>query len=272
MMKRNLFILGFSIFLAFQTAQSEQDAPFQPVKLIDIPTAGAIAKGRYMLDFKFFGDGGISTAIGAGITNRFSFGIAYQLMRFIGGDDIAGQSFPGIFVKYRLMEESYYMPGLALGFDSQGDGPFYRKRDGDQYPRFYFKSKGFYAALSKSYLFLGQPLGLHYEINYSIIDNQAVSEAATEDGRPTNRIINMGIGLDKSINDEISLLAEYDIALDDNHRRDPLKGYLHAGVRWALVRNFALEVDLKDILGNKRMNGDNQSLNREVRIVYSDKF
>ncbi len=272
-MKRILSILVLSLFfLSYNLSDAQSNAMFQPVKLIDMHTAGALQKGSYNLDFKFFADGGISSAVGVGITNRFSIGIAYELMRVIGLNPIKGQAFPGGMIKYRLMEESYYLPGFALGFDSQGSGIFFRRSDGDYYPRFYFKSKGFFGSLSKSYLFLGQPLGLHYEINYSTVDNQASSESATSTGDPTNRIINMGFGLDKSINEELSIMSEYDFALDDNHRRNPLKGYLNACLRWSIVSNFAIELDFKDIFENKVFEGENQPMNREVRIVYVDKF
>jgi hypothetical protein len=269
-MKHPIRFPALFILLLSALAAAEQ-APFQPVKLIDMPTAGALLKAQYSLDFKFFADGGLSTAVGVGITNRFSIGVAYELMRIIGQRGIRGQAFPGGFVKYRLMEESYYLPGLALGFDSQGSGVFYRKSDGDYYPRFYFKSKGFFAALSKSYLFLGQPLGLHYEINYSAVDNQAESEGHNAEGG-SNRSVNMGLGLDKSFNDELSTMVEYDLALDDNHTHNPFKGYLNACVRWSIVKNFAIELDFKDILENKVIAGATQDMNREVRIVYIDKF
>jgi hypothetical protein len=257
---------------AARAAAEPPASAFQPVKLIDMPTAGSLQKGAYGLDFKFFSEGGISSAVSVGLTNRFSFGLAYELMRVIGQMPIKGQAFPGGMVKYRIMEESYYLPGLALGFDSQGSGVAYRRSDSTLFPRFYFKSKGFFAAASKSYLFIGQPLGLHCEINYSVIDNQAASEGKTPAGDPSNRSLNLGLGLDKSINEELSIMAEYDFALDDNHRTDPLKGYLNACVRWSIVKNFAIELDFKDILEEKRIGSEYQDMAREMRIVYADKF
>ena len=263
-MKNALLLLCLAGLAA---AQTETGTQFQPRKLIDMHTAGALPRGTYELDFKFFAEGGVSTFVGVGLTNRFSLGLAYALMRLIGDQDIRGQSFPGAMVKYRLMEESYYMPGLALGFESQGSGKFYRKTESDfggnsYYPRFYFKSKGLFAVLSKSYLFLGQPLGMHVEANYSVVDNSAHS----------NRCMDVSIGADKSLNDEISLMCEYDLALDDNHTRNPLRGYLNACLRWAVVKNFVLEVDFKDLLENKEFEGALPGLMREVRIVYVDKF
>ncbi|MFH0921270.1 MAG: hypothetical protein V1913_13035 [Fibrobacterota bacterium] len=265
-----LFALAGLLF-----AQTESGSKFQPRKLIDMHTAGALPRGCYELDFKFFAEGGLSTFVGVGLTNRFSIGIAYAMTGVIGNTDIRGQSFPGGFIKYRLMEESYYLPGLAIGFDSEGAGKFYKKfekiGDNTYFPRFYFKSKGLFGVLSKSYLLLGQPLGLHAEVNYSAVDNQAETEGAL-DGAPSNRVLNGSIGIDKSINDELSLMCEYDLGLDDNHDRNPFHGYLNACVRWAVVKSFVLEIDFKDLLENKDVQGTHPGLMREMRIVYVDKF
>jgi hypothetical protein len=235
----------------------------QPRKLIDCHTAGALPKSHYDFDFRFFGRGGIATGIGVGLTDRFSLGISYQVMRLMGQDKVRFQSFPGGLAKYRLIEESYYLPGLALGFDSQGGGEFYT--EGEYYPRFYFKSKGFFGALSKSYLLAGHPLGFHAECSYSIVDNQAESE--TE-----NRNMNVGVGMDLCLNEELSVLAEYDAALDDNDTRDIRYGYLNAAVRWAIFRSFIVELDFKDILENKELAGEYQKTARTVRIVYVGRF
>jgi hypothetical protein len=265
------FVLGCVLCAIGSVASFAQgSSPYQPQRLIDLPTAGTLNKGNYSLDFKFFSEGGVATLVGVGLTDRFSIGIGYELMRVIGNHAVRGQSFPGGMLKYRIMEESYYLPGLALGFESQGSGDFYKQ--GDLFPRFYFKSKGFFAGLCKSYLFLGQPLGFHAEVNYSAVDNQAESEAPPADGGPSNRCLNGGIGLDKSINQELSILAEYDLALDDNHTRNPLRGYLNAAVRWSIVRNLAIELGFKDILENKVIGDETQDMLREVRIVYIDRF
>jgi hypothetical protein len=238
------------VLLGLSNAQS--GTQIQPRKLIDCHTAGALPKGYFDIDFKFFSEGGINSSIGVGLTNRLSLGISYQIMRLIGQRSIKVQSFPGGLFKYRLMEESYYLPGLALGFDSQGSGEFH-KEDGLK-PRFYYKSKGFFAAISKSYLFLSQPLGFHVECNYSIVDNQADAEEA-------NRSVNLGVGLDKSLNEELSIMCEYDFALDDNYDQNLLKGYLNACFRWA-----------KRLYNPATGNSIPQDMSREVRIVYIDNF
>jgi hypothetical protein len=239
--------------------------------LIETHTAGAIPKGHFDLDFKFFEEGGIGAGVGVGITDRLNIGIAYQIMRLIGQERVGWQPFPGGQVKYRLVEESYYFPAIALGFDSQGSGPFYHH---DSLPdRFYFKSKGFFGAVSKGYLFLGIPFGLHGELNYSAVENQVEGERDSP-----NNALNFALGLDLSLNEEISGMVEYDAAIDDNYTNNPLKGYLNACFRWAVVKGFVLEIDFKDILEHKAahtLNGGpwgTGGMVREARIVYLEKF
>ena len=74
----------------------------------------------------------------------------------------------------------------------------------DSTKRFQNKSVGAYAAVSKNYEFLGL-LGLHGGINYSF-------ETGDGDKDP-----NFFVGVDKSINPELTLMAEYDFALNDNY-------------------------------------------------------
>ncbi|OGS37240.1 MAG: hypothetical protein A2293_16740 [Elusimicrobia bacterium RIFOXYB2_FULL_49_7] len=261
------------IFLLTSTLFSSENTGIhvQPRKLINCLTAGSLPKGHYDVNFNFSQGGSLNSAIDVGLTNRLSLGIAYQVMGLIGQDDIRGQSFPGGFLKYRLIEESYSFPAFALGFESQGSGYFFKKSMSEYYfPRFYYKSKGLFASLSKSYLLIGMPLGFHLEGNYSFIDNQADSELK-------NRHPDVSCGMDIGINDEISLLIEYDAALDDNNTRNPLKGYLNTGLRWFIVSSLVIEIDLIDLLENKDMidefgNKHAQEMSREVRISYIDRF
>ncbi|MBL8027313.1 MAG: YjbH domain-containing protein [Fibrobacteres bacterium] len=247
-------------------------APIQPIRLVDQPTAGTYGKGQYGLGINFFDEGGIAYSFGLGITDRFSLGVAHQIMGAIGSGKPKLQSIPGVQLKYRIVEESYYLPGMAIGLETQGTGNYYNKRDGDNYLRFQFKSKGLYGAISKSYLFLGQPLGFHFLANYSVVDNQADAESATIDGKPSNRIVDFAFGIDKSFNEELSVLAEYDFALDDNHTRNIGKGYLNAAIRWMIFPSFTLEVAVKDMLLNKELPVSTDGVLREVRIFYTNKF
>jgi hypothetical protein len=265
-MKRLFLPLFCTAVLASTVLADQTGTQIQPRKLIDAHTAGSLPKGYYDVGFGFFSGGGLNTAINVGLTNRLSIGIAYQVMGLIGQDEVRGQSFPGGFFKYRLMEESYSLPAIAFGFDSQGGGPFYKKSMSEEFfPRFYYKSKGLFAAISKSYLFIGQPFGIHLESNYSVVDNQAESE---ED----NRYPNFTLGFDQTINDELSLVTEYNLGLDDNNDRDIRDGLWNAGIKWSLIKTLVIEIDFIDMLSHKKIFDISQDMSREVRITYIDRF
>ena len=46
------------------------------------------------------------------------------------------------------------------------------------------------------------------------------------------------------------------------------KGYLNAGIRWAISSNLMLEINLNDI----NQNTEAEYTNREVKIMYSESF
>jgi len=149
------------------------------------------------------------------------------------------------------------MPALAIGFNSQGYHGYLSGVD-----RYELKSTGFYAVLSKNYQFLGN-LGLHAGINYSL-------ETGDGDDDP-----NLFFGIDKALGDEISLMVEYDTALNDNNSNDPDlvarhgRGYLNAGLRWTFADQFHIEFDVNNLLRNKRTV---DTVSREIKVVYIEYF
>ena len=85
-------------------------------------------------------------------------------------------------------------------------------------------------------------------------------------------------GFDKELNRSFSLLVEYDAALNDNleqnnYRFDEItfgkgKGYLNAGIRWAMSSNLMLEINFNDI----NQNTNSEYTNREIKVMYSESF
>ena len=80
-----------------------------------------------------------------------------------------------------------------------------------------------------------------------------------------------------------SFLLEYDAAMNDNFKVDngfnlfgEGKGYLNAGLRWTIAENLMLEIDFKDISKNyiskENMDGEKEYSNRELKIIYFEKF
>ena len=91
--------------------------------------------------------------------------------------------------------------------------------------------------MSKNWNLLGN-LGLHAGFCKSLSEN--------DDG---DNDVNFFFGIDKELNRSFSLLLEYDAALNDNNYdlNDITfgrgKGYLNAGLRWAINPNLMVEIN-----------------------------
>ena len=71
------------------------------------------------------------------------------------------------------------------------------------------------------------------------------------------------------------MLVEFDAALNDNNYKiDDIngfgrgKGYLNAGIRWAVSPNVMMEINFNDISRNTAA----EYTNREIKIMYSESF
>jgi len=259
-------IMGAAIFAFVSSAERMM----QPIRLVNQHTAGVLPRANYSFETRIFASGdsaipgnGLCAGIAVGITDRLNIGISY------GGDGIIGRGparpnpYPGAFIKYRIVEENYILPAMALGYDHQGSGGI---QNGD-YKGFVYKSPGFFFSLSKSYLlFQTVQLGFHGGVNYSLEELNKVKWP------------DCFAGLDLNINEELALAGEYDFALNvrDPDSRDylhPLRGFLNAGIRWAFTPQFHLEFLAIDIL-QMRVNDNNRRLgwSRELRFTYINQF
>lgn len=222
----------------------------EPRFLVDMPTAGMLQKGTFAVDVDFYQEGGVLAGLSAGIFERLTFGVSYGGSRLLGREKAIMDPFPGVTVKVRLFDESVAVPALAIGFDSQGRDGYIKDLE-----RYTVKSPGLYAVLSKNYLLLGY-LSLHGGINYSF-------ERADDD-----RSFNVYVGAEKTIGPFFSLLAEYNLAMNDNsgHAIGRGRGYLNAALKWSFAGAVTLGVHFKDILKNSRV-GDLVSRTARIEVV-----
>ncbi|MFH1213858.1 MAG: hypothetical protein V1681_07200 [Candidatus Neomarinimicrobiota bacterium] len=256
MKRKQLFSVFLLITLANGLTAQNESAVNQPINLVTIPTAGVLPRGSYGVECRLFPDGGLWGQISVGVSERFMFGVAYGGGGIIGDQKINWYRQPGVEIKYRFTEESVNWPALVLGFSSQGFGNYI-----DSLKRYETKARGFYVALSKNYRFLGN-LGVHGGINYNPL------EKTDHDADPS-----FFLGIDKDLNSEIAILAEYDAALNDNHSDKSMlgrgRGYLNAGVRWRLVDKFTVEIDFNNILLNRK---EVDFMTRELKFTFSEAF
>ncbi|HJM47653.1 MAG TPA: hypothetical protein QGH56_07520, partial [Candidatus Marinimicrobia bacterium] len=81
-------------------------------------------------------------------------------------------------------------------------------------------------------------------------------------------------GLDMEVNPELSLLVEYNAALNENDMTAETLalnrgGYLNAAVRWTFVDRLHIEMDFNNLLfDDDKVN----YFNRELKIIYIEYF
>tara|TARA_B100001971_G_C18058626_1_gene466695 strand:- start:139 stop:858 length:720 start_codon:yes stop_codon:yes gene_type:complete len=235
---------------------------YPPLNLVSIPTAGTLPRGTYTIEALLSKNGGLLPKLSVGFTDNFSFGVSFGIQELIGSDKLYyNKTTPEVQLKYRIYEESQSMPALVYGLDTQGRGTF---RDAPDTNRYDQKAWGMYLVLSKNWSLLGN-LGVHGGLCKSISEN--------DDG---DKDPNIFFGIDKELNRSFSLLIEYDSALNDNENKYELdeisfgkgKGYLNAGIRWAVSPNIMMEINFNDI----NQNTSAEYTNREIKIMYSESF
>jgi hypothetical protein len=228
-------------------------AKLEPRYLIDIPIAGMVDRGSFAVDIDFYQSGGVLAGFTVGVLDRLSLGLSYGGSKLIGGEPPVMNDLPGVNVKIRLLEEGFLFPALALGFDSQGKDGYIKSLN-----RYAIKSPGFYAVISKNYATLGF-LSLHCGVNYSL-------ERADGDKDP-----NVFAGIEKTVGPVVSLMAEYNLGLNDNDGNaiGRGKGYLNAALKVSVGGGVTLGINFKDLARN----GDDVDVaNRTVRIEFSRPF
>jgi hypothetical protein len=266
-MKKVVFITVLSFFLLQSLAFSQKVEQgkvtrikewgnIQPRKLIDTPTAGLLPRGSFDFDIRIYPGGGVINTIDIGLMNRFMLGISYGGAKLISEEKPVWNPRPEISAKIRVINESYLLPAVALGYDGQGVGLYY---DADSLKRYQYKSKGFYAVASKNYLLNEMPIGFHFGMNYSL------------EGEDQNKSLTLFMGTDVRFNESLGTLLEYDLGTNDNKSTALGKGrgYLNLGLQWTFSDRLSLELDLRNVLQNTR---NVSQIGREFRIIYVEFF
>jgi hypothetical protein len=244
-------------------AQEGYELAYQPLYVVDTPTAGLLGRASLQIRVYVYGGGGVLTGIGVGFTDYLNFGITYGGDKVIGTGSVNMNPRPEVNMRLRVIQETLVLPAIAMGFDSQGLGGFV-----DSLDRYTQKSRGLYAVASKNWDLAG-PFSLHGGLSYSF-------EGRDFDSDPT-----IFLGLIKTFG-PIDLAAEYDFALNDNETGGAdfiteSHGYLNLSVGWSINENFRLTVDARDILSGELENvGEDlkkwREWHRGMRIEYRDIF
>lgn len=252
---KNILILQL-LFLSYLFSQSYPP----PTSLVTVPSAGTLNRGSYALQIHVQKGGGLINAISVGLTDRFQLGLSYGSPNLIGDDSLSWYPKPETNLKYRLIDETESIPGISLGFDTQGQGKF---NSVDSLMRYDTKAMGFYVASSKNWVTSLGNLGLHFGANYNFSET-----------RDMDKDVNYFFGFDLEFNPELSFIMEYNAALNENNMTAKniainRGGYVNAALRWTFVERLHIEMDFNNLLFDKdRVD----YFNRELKITYIEYF
>lgn len=249
-MKKLIIVTALALTISISSAQNPVG---QSLFIIDCPTASTLDRGSFITSLHAYHNGGLLSSIGVGITERIMFGISYGGTNIIGTGPVDWNPRIGVSVRYRALDETTGFPALSIGYDGQGRGEY-----SDSLDRYLEKSKGVFVAGSKSFRFLGF-LAIHGGLNYSL---------EHEDG---DKDLDGYAGLEKGINEELSLFAEYDLAMNDNSGRSigDGKGYFNAGLKWTFQGKLHINFVWKNIFKNNTLRPYSS---REIRLSYIEYF
>ena len=231
-----------------------------PSSLITLPTAGTLQRGSFALEMRIQKFGGLTSSISVGLTDRFQLGISYGSANLIGDDSLIWYPKPETNLKYLLIDESENSPGISIGIDTQGLGKF---NPDDSLMRYDTKALGLFAVASKNWVTPLGNLGWHFGSNYNFVE--------TNDN---DKDVNFFMGFDIEFNPELSMMFEYNAALNENNMTSKniaisRGGYLNAGVRWTFVERLHIEMDFNNLMFDKKKV---DYFNREIKITYIEYF
>jgi len=250
-------ITYYFLFLSF--VLNAQSYP-PPSSLITLPTAGTLQRGSFALEMRIQKFGGLTSSISVGLTDRFQLGISYGSANLIGDDSLIWYPKPETNLKYLLIDESENSPGISIGIDTQGLGKF---NPDDSLMRYDTKALGLFAVASKNWVTPLGNLGWHFGSNYNFVE--------TNDN---DKDVNFFMGFDIEFNPELSMMFEYNAALNENNMTSKniaisRGGYLNAGVRWTFVERLHIEIDFNNLMFDKKKV---DYFNREIKITYIEYF
>ena len=247
----------YFLFLSF--VLNAQSYP-PPSSLITLPTAGTLQRGSFALEMRIQKFGGLTSSISVGLTDRFQLGISYGSANLIGDDSLIWYPKPETNLKYLLIDESETSPGISLGIDTQGLGKF---NSVDSLMRYDTKALGLFAVASKNWVTPLGNLGWHFGSNYNFVE--------TNDN---DKDVNFFMGFDIEFNPELSIMLEYNAALNENNMTSKniaisRGGYLNAGIRWTFVERLHIEIDFNNLMFDKKKV---DYFNREIKITNIEYF
>ena len=185
---------------------------FEARELVDAPTAGMRHRGQFGLRLASYPSDGLLAEMNLGVATWGEVGVSYGATRLFGDGRPGFNPRLEVNAKLRVLNEDWVPPALVVGVNTQGWGAYLPDKK-----RFMGKSKGLYVAASKNFDLAGLDWGLHVGINRSF-------ETGDGDGD-----LDLWLGTNLDIVEQLSLVAEYDPALNDNGKTQGLNRAYEVG-------------------------------------------
>lgn len=223
------------------------DATTETRYIIDMPTAGTLRLNAFAINIEAFTRDGVELAFEVSPFKNFSLGLAMSGTQIIGAEEPNFQSYPGVMISYRFLDETLRRPALKVGFNSQGTGYY-----DDNSHMFESYSPGLYIAASKNFVWWAGQLALHGGINYSI------------EPKADDRMVDAYLGLEQSVGPFAAINLEYVLGTADNPAMNS-RGLVNASVRFSLTNQISLELAGRDLLNHlKATDGVRRTLRLEI--------
>lgn len=228
------FLLVFSSIEIYSRGSAGENASFESIRIVDMPTAGVIPKNTYVVNSFIMDNGGMVTEFSVSPFENFMIGLSYGGNGIIGTGKPVFQGLPGLNLKYRLLNETEERPAIALGINTQGKGIYFEDDN-----RYINLSPGLYAALSKSFKWSLGVVAIHGGINYSF------------EPKINDRTINLYAGAEQTIFSSLSLMLELNFNFNEVEKYyGQGKSLIHTEIRWAAAESVTISLQFRDLLSN----------------------
>jgi hypothetical protein len=233
-------ILSFLLFcnISFAKGNAGAEATYESRVIIDMPSAGVLPKNTFAINSVIGDGGGMSLELSAAIFQDFLMGLSFSGGEIVGSGEPDFQKYPGIHLRYRVFNETTYVPAFTIGVQTQGRGLY---KDTLSLKRFQTLSPGIFLASSKAFTWWGGLILLHGGVNFSF-------EPDSDDRSP-----NLYFGLEQTLGKRTALLFEYNANIDDNDKSfAKKKGLVSVALRWAASENLTLELQVRDLFDSQK--------------------
>lgn len=247
--------IKYLCLLAIIISVWEYAGAVMPTELIEVPTAHVNEYGNFDLNLRMYNQGSVLTRITVSALKNIDMGI-YINVENATGNAAVKMTRPELMIKCRLFNSGEIMPALAIGYNSQGKGMYFRKDDYIPYLDiiteenvYSEKERGLFAVLSMGEFYSG--LGISAGINANDLEEFKFKDD-----------VYMFIGISQRLSEEMYFLAEYDNIKDSNNNDKRLD----MGLRYMPIPGLTVEFAVKNIEHNYR------DIDRILRIAYSGTY